>query len=148
MAYIARINSWHVGKNEGCECDHCGQWITNIIEVTYTDGVKLRFGTTCFEKLAKESRLTKEGMRILHKALDRLQYWEEQRRKYETGEINEENDTSWQTHQTVYDWQDKSYWYGRKYEEYRDWILAEVIPQRFADIQKEIDRFKKVNFLR
>ena len=65
MAYIKRISFAHVGRNEGCLCDRCGQYIQNIVTVDYADGVRINYGRDCFDKLYKSGRLNAQGVKLM-----------------------------------------------------------------------------------
>lgn len=146
MAHIKEIRFDHVGKQEGCLCDKCGQYIINIWTVQYTDGITARFGIDCFEKLNKESGLSNFGRKELNKVLKSIQKHHEM---YEAEAAKtEETDIDWQQIQNPFDWQDKSYWYGRPWAEYHEWMLTKFFKVRFEEDQKQIDRFSKVNFSR
>lgn len=146
MARIKRIDFYHVGKQEGCLCDKCGQYITNIWTVQYADGITARFGVDCFEKLNKESGLTSFGKKELNKALKSIQ---KHREMYEEEVAKtEETDTIWQSIQNPFEWESKDYWYGKRWEDYHEWRLKEFFGLRFEEDQKQIDRFSKVNFAR
>ena len=142
MKNIVNIRFDKVNKENGCSCDRCGQWITNIYSVSYNDGTTVHFGIECFGKLNKENGLNKFQTKAINSLLNRLQHWTDIKEKYITKEINENNDDSWKYDQA--DWNKQSYWHGRKYEEYYKWMIEEFIPARFADIQKEFNKiFKK-----
>ena len=146
MARIKRVDFYHVGKQEGCLCDKCGQYITNVWSVQYADGITAKFGVDCFEKLNKESGLTSFGKKELNKALKSIQ---KHREMYEKEAAKtEETDAAWQQLQNPFDWQDKGYWYGKKWEEYHEWMMTEFFKTRFEEDQKQIDRFSQVNFAR
>lgn len=146
MAHIKKIDFSRVGAQEGCLCDRCGQYIRNIWTVQYTDGITARFGIDCFEKLNEESGLTKFGQKELKKALKKIQ---DHRDWYDREKaLTEETDIRWQNIQNPTEWEDKDYWYGRSWEEYHEWMMTEFFAIRFADDQKQIDRFGKVNFAR
>lgn len=146
MARIKRIEFYHVGKQEGCLCDKCGQYITNVWAVQYTDDITARFGIDCFEKLNKASGLTSFGKKELKKALKNIQ---KHREMYEAEAAQtEETDIAWQNIQNPPPYESKGYWYGRQWEEYHKWILTEWYGERFKEDQKQIDRFSKVNFAR
>jgi hypothetical protein len=144
MAHIKKIHFNRVGQNEGCCCDKCGQYIRNIWTVEYTDGIKLNFGIDCFEKMTKE-KLNAYSMKQMKAALKRIQNWSEQLQKWQSGEITEE-DESWKNEQA--DWNKDSYWYGRSFNEYKDWMINEFIPYRLENAQKEFKKFQKINFNR
>ena len=146
MARIRKIDFNHVGKKEGCLCDRCGQYITNIWTVQYADGITARFGIDCFEQLSKESKLTSFGQRELKKAMKNIQKHRELYEKEKT--LTEETDIAWQNLQHPYERDTRSYWYNKPWEEYHKWRLEEYYKCRFEEDQKQIDRFSKVNFIR
>jgi hypothetical protein len=146
MAKIRRIDFYRTGKQDGCLCDRCGQYIQNIWKVEYADGITARFGIDCFEILNKESGLTTFGMKELNKALKRIR---KHRELYEAELLKtEETDDGYREEQELYDWKDKGYWYGKPWEEYHEWRINEFFKFRFEEDQKEIERFSKVNFAR
>lgn len=141
MAHIKRIDFAHVGKNEGCLCDKCGQYIQNIVSVYYDDGVCVNYGQDCFAKLYNSGKLSAYGVKLMKKALKSIQTHSKQLVSYKSGEMTAENDKSYQFAQTYGD-----YWKGKPYEEYRQWMIEEWFPKRFEEDQKMIDRFAKINF--
>lgn len=141
MAYIKKINFEHVGKNEGCLCDRCGAYIRNIVSVEFTDGVKVNYGQDCFEKLYKSSKLNSAGISLMKKTLKRIDHYTAKLESYVSGEINQENDEGYKTEQML-----DGYWQGRLYEEYKDFMINEFLPERFKECQKDVDRFSKVRF--
>lgn len=146
MARIKKINFSHTGKNDGCLCDRCGQYITNIWTVEFADGIVVRFGIDCFDKMKKESNLSTFGIKELNKALKSIQKHQE---LYEAEKaLTEETDIRWQNIQNPHEWESPDYWYGKKWEEYHEWMLTEFFRIRFEEDQKKIDRFQKVNFNR
>ena len=148
MARIKAITFEHTAKNDGCTCDRCGQWITNIITVRFTDGVSMNYGTDCFEKLRDTGNLSSYGKKLLKKAMAKLDDWTKTLERYKSGEINAENDAGYKFSQESVRYGTPDYWYGRPYEEYRQWMIEELIPLRLKDAQKEIDKFAKVDFKR
>ena len=146
MARIKKIDFNHVGKQEGCLCDKCGQYIINVWTVQYADGITARFGIDCFEKLNKESGLTSFGKKELNKALKSIQ---RHREMYEAEAAKtEETDIAWQNIQNPMPYESKDYWYGKPWKEYHEWMLTTFYGHRFEEDQKLIDRFSKVNFAR
>lgn len=143
MAHISKISFASVDTLHGCTCDRCGQWIKNIITVDYDDGLTLHYGMDCYEKLWTSNRLNDFGKKLMRKTLKSLARYEEQYQKYVSGEMTAENDPSWQA--TQYEWS-QTYWTGRPYEEYKQWMIEEWYPQRFKDCQKEVDKFSKVDW--
>ena len=141
MAYIKQIRFSSVGKQEGCTCDKCGQYIRNIWTVDYQDGIQMKFGIDCFEKLSK-GKLTDYGMKIMKKALKNIEYYQTALEAEKA--LTEETDIRYQNEQT----NKYNAWYGSSWEEYHEWMINKWYPARFADAQKEIDRFRKVNFSR
>ena len=146
MANLKSIRFERVGKYEGCTCDRCGQYIRNIVIVDWADGLTMRYGQDCFDKLWKDGKLNQHGKKLMRSALKSIEYWSDQLAKYQSGEINEKNDLAWQNMQVKLPYESPDYWYGREYEEYRSWIINEVIPMRFAEAQKEVNKFARVNF--
>ena len=146
MARIKKIDFNKVGEQEGCLCDRCGQYIKNIWTVEYTDGVIAHFGIDCFEILNKESGLTAFGQKELKKALKKIQEHSEWFEKEQA--LTEETDIAYHNLQHPFEWESKSYWYGRSWAEYHEWRLNKFFGERFAEDQKQIDRFGKVNFAR
>lgn len=146
MAQIRRITFNHVGKQEGCLCDRCGQYIQNVWTVDYADGITAHFGIDCFEILNKQSGLSSYGKKELNKALKSIQKHQELFEQEKA--LTEETDIRWHNIQHPFEWESKDYWYGKKWEDYHEWMLNEFFGRRFEDDQKQIDRFKKVNFAR
>lgn len=146
MAHIKRIDFAHVGRKEGCLCDKCGQYIQNIVTVEYDFGT-VHYGQDCFAKMYNNSTLTSYGVKLLKKTMKSIEHWSRELAKYTSGEMTAETDLSYKYCQpNEYGYCDKSYWTGKPYEEYREWMINEWFPARFEECQKEIDRFKKVNF--
>ena len=141
MAHIKRIDFSHVGKNEGCLCDKCGQYIQNIVSVDYDDGVRVNYGQDCFAKLYNSGKLSTYGVKLMKKALNSIKAHSKQLESYKSGEMTAENDKGYQ-----YDQMFGGYWQGKPYEEYRQWMIDEWFPKRFEEDQKMIDRFAKINF--
>lgn len=152
MANIKSILFHSVNQKEyGCNCDRCGQWLKNIWTVSYTDGTSINYGIDCFEKVYKGSKggkLNKEGTKIMNRALKSIEHWSKVLQDYKDGKFTAENDQSYLMCQDKGDgsWFSESYWTGRPYDEYKTWMIEVWIPARFEDAQKEINRFKKVNF--
>lgn len=146
MAKIKKISFCRVGKQEGCICDRCGQYIRNIWTVQYTDGITARFGIDCFEQLNKSSGLSGFTLKEFNKTLKMIQKHHEM---YEN-EISktEETDERWHSIQSPSKWEDKDYWFGRPWKEYHEWMINEFFKARFEEDQKRIDRFRKVSFSR
>lgn len=143
MAHIKKISFSRVGKQEGCTCDRCGQYIRNIWTVEYTEGICMNYGLDCWEKIYKEG-LNKQGEKILRKAMKSIEKYEDSLAKYTSGELTAENDESYKVTQA--DWNKDDYWHGRTFEEYRDWMITEFFPSRISGAQKELQKFSKVNF--
>lgn len=152
MARITNIQFSSVDKMHGCTCDRCGQWIRNIVSVSYDDGLTLNYGQDCFDKLSKGSRLTTYGMKLLKKTMKSLKYYQGELEKYQSGEYNEENDNSYLAHQPQYraiaGWYEETYWTGKPYSEYKTWMIEKCLPERIKGVMKELKRFEKVNFKR
>ena len=130
MARIIGIKFDHTGKNDGCTCDRCGQWITNIWTVKFDDGITAHFGIDCYEKMCKDSRLNDYGMKLMKKALKRIADFQKMQDDFE--KQTAETCIAYQNEQA--DWND-SFWKGKSFEEYRQWMLEKWFPARFADCQ-------------
>ena len=142
MAHIKKIAFDRCGKNEGCVCDRCGQYIRNIVTVSFTDDVTMHYGIDCFEKLSKTGNLTTQGKKMLKKAVEQIDNWTCELAKWKNGEYTAENRIDWQLEQ-----EDKmSPWYGLNFAEYRNWYIEKFIPVRLEEQQKTINKFRKANF--
>ena len=142
MARIKSMSFSSVGRDEGCTCDKCGQYIRNIWTVKFDDDLSLNYGIDCFAKLRGTGKLSTYGKKLLKDSMKRLENISELTEIIKNRKP--EDDYSYQQAQN-----DKiSPWYQVDYEEYRNWWLTEVIPERIADVQKDIDKFKNVNFTR
>lgn len=144
MARIKAIRFDRIDDNKGCTCDRCGQYIKNIWTVTFTDGERFHYGIDCFEKVQKSGKLNANGKKIMKRILTSTENHFDRLNKYLSGELNEETDESWKTNQA--DWNKESYWYGKQFNEYRKWMVEEVLPERIEEAQKELQRFSKINF--
>lgn len=146
MAHIKNISYEHTGRNNGCLCQRCGQYIVNIITVQYTDGTKINMGIDCFKKIQDTGRLNAYGTKLFNKAVKWAKYHHEQYNKYISGEMTAETDESWKSYE--YDFNKDCYWgiHHDDYEAYRRWMIEEVFPQRFKDDEKEFAKFGKINF--
>lgn len=146
MAHIKEIRFAHVGRNEGCLCDKCGQYIQNIVTVEFTDGITFDYGQDCFKKLYDNSKLTEFGKKLIRKTLKNIEFYSKQREEYASGKMTAETDESWK--QFEYPCNKGHYWamHHDDYEAYRQWMLNEWFPERFKEAQKQVDRFAKVNF--
>lgn len=145
MSHIERIDFTSVGRNEGCLCDRCGQYIRNIWTVKYTEGFSVNYGIDCWEKVYRAGKLNQYGEKKIRKIMKSIKTYNERLAKYKSGELNAETDQSWQYTQddTAYN---KSFWYGKTFEEYRDWMINEFFPYRISEEQAELKKFSKVDF--
>lgn len=141
MAHIAKIRFNSVGRNEGCTCDRCGQYIRNIWTVEYKEGFAVNYGIDCWEKVYKAG-LNQYGEKEMRKIMKSIKAYEERLAMYMSGEINADNDLSWQNEQVLKD----HAWYGKPYEEYREWMIKEFFPYRIGDKLKELKKFEKIDF--
>ena len=143
MAHIKNITFSHVGRNEGCCCDRCGQWLRNIVTVEYKEGLTLNYGQDCFEKLYKSGKLNAYGVKLMRKALKRLDSWYKILEAYKSGKLNAETDQGYIYCQTC---DGGHYWKGKPFEDWKKWNIEEVIPLRIEEAQKELERFSKIDF--
>ena len=139
MAYIKKIKFDKAGKNEGCLCDRCGQYIQNIWTVEFSGGLTVHFGVDCFEQMRKKklTNIGEQQFKKVMKAIERLKEWREKQEA-----LTEETDTAYQYIQQ----NQEDYWCGKPWSEYHEWMLTKFYEAREADCQKAIDRFGKVDF--
>lgn len=141
MAHIKYIRFDHVeNKENGCECDNCGQWIKNIWTVTFQEGESLHFGIDCYNKRIN-GKLSKFGKREMNRILKHIK---------ETYELLEELQQEETTEKVLNEWEKykywQTYWQDKTFEEWKTWMLSEVLPNRLENENKELERFKKINF--
>jgi hypothetical protein len=140
MARIEEIRFDHVGKAEGCMCDHCGAWITNIWTVKFREGESLHFGTDCFDKRIK-GKLNAFGKKEMQKVLKRIQDHSELLNQLMQDEVTETIQKEWDSYRY---WQD--YWKDKTFEEWKSWMIEEVLPNRLEADKKALAKFEKINF--
>ena len=147
MARIKSIMFGRTGKDDGCICDKCGQYIMNVWTVQYTDGVTLHYGIDCFENICKSGKLSRYGEKLMHRALKDIAYYSEQLEMWKTLTEQEAEEKGLLDELKVTDW-NESYWAGKTFEEYKNWMVNVVFPDKLECCQKDIDKFSKVNFVR
>ena len=140
MAHIEEIRFDHVGKTEGCMCDHCGAWITNIWTVKFREGESLHFGTDCFDKRIK-GKLNAFGKKEMQKAMKRIQEHSELLNQLKQDEVTETVQKEWDSYRY---WQE--YWKDKTFEEWKAWMIEEVLPDRLESDRKALAKFEKINF--
>ena len=149
MAHIKSISFNAVSTNYGCTCDKCGKWIKNIWTVKFDDGISMNFGIDCYEKMYKSGTLTKAGVKAMKDALKSIEHYTKYREewKYMTEADAKEKGLLDELDPNAYcNRYNKSYWCGKTFDEYKEWMLNEWFPARFEEAQKKIDRFSNVNF--
>ena len=140
MAHIKSVRFYNVGKAEGCTCERCGQYITNIWAVTFTEGMTLNYGIDCFKKIQRTG-FNATAIKAINKALKSIQAYEEAHERFISGDRNEDNDESYKYEQT-----DKhNAWYGEPYEKYKSWFVNEFFPYRISEENKIIAKYSKIN---
>lgn len=144
MARISRIRFDSVGRMQGCTCEKCGQYIQNIYTVDFNDGLRMHFGIDCFSKLYHSGKLSEQGKKLMRKTLKDIVWAEEGLAKEK--QLTAETDEGYKRTQEKHDWESPSYWYGKPWEEYHNWMINEWWPKRFEENQKAVDRFSKVDF--
>lgn len=144
MSHIKKIRFSSVGRNEGCTCDRCGQYIRNIWTVDYVEGFTVNYGIDCWEKVYKEGKLSKYGEKELRKIMKRIRNYEKMLETYKSGEMNAEIDGGYKSAQM--DCFKDGYWYGRPYDEYKTWMIEEFIPYRMEKAQEDLKKFKNIDF--
>lgn len=144
MSHIKKIRFESVGKNEGCTCDRCGQYIKNIWSVDYVEGFTVNYGLDCWEKVYKGGKLSQYGEKELRKIMKKLKDYEKMLATYKSEEMTAETDGGYKTSQM--DCFKDGYWYGRPYEEYKAFMINEFIPARIAETEEGLKKFRNVNF--
>ena len=119
----------------------------NIWTVQYADGVTLHYGIDCFEKIYKSGKLTRQGEKLMRKALKSIAYYSEQLEMWKALTEQEAEEKGLLGELKVTDW-NQSYWAGKTFEEYKNWMVNDFFPARLKYCQKDIDKFSKVNFAR
>jgi len=140
MAHIEDIRFDHVGKNEGCMCDNCGAWLTNIWTVKFREGESLHFGMDCFDKRIK-GKLNAFGKKEMQKVLKRIQEHSELLNQLKQDEVTETVQKEWESYRY---WQ--KYWKDKTFEEWKTWMIEEVLPDRLEADRKVLAKFEKINF--
>ena len=122
-------------------CDCCGKSIKNIYYITLADDSHLRLGTTCFDKQMK-TNLDKMAKRKVNGALNSIQHWETEREYWET--VTEEQYKIDRT----YDYNERvashNYEGIDTFEDYRKWVLTELIPYRLSVANDEIRKYARI----
>lgn len=147
MAQIKSIRFDRSGKNDGCTCDKCGQYITNIWTVQYNDGAVRHYGIDCFEKILKSGKLTQYGETLMRKTLKKIASYNEQLEMWKVLTEQEAEEKGLLDDLKVAYW-NTSYWAGKTFDEYKTWMVNEFFPYGIEQCQKDIDKFSKVNFAR
>ena len=141
MARIKSINFSHTDRIHGCMCDRCGQWLQNIWTVEFSSGDTINFGIDCFNKMT-QGKLTDYGKKLLKKSLDRLKKWQTELKKWQDGEYTAENCESYQFEQQFPD----HYFYGKSFDEYKEFQITQWIPARIECARKDIEKFSRIEF--
>lgn len=146
MAHIKKIDFYRVGRKEGCLCDRCGQYIQNIVTVSYEEGAVVRYGQDCFANVYNSGKLSEHGVKLMKKTMKKIERYSKMLEDYKSGKMNPDKDKGWQFQQESVLYGQPSYWYGRDYEDYRV-AMIESITRWIAECnEKEVSRFKKINF--
>lgn len=144
-ARITGIRFDRVGRNEGCCCDRCGQYIRNIWTVDFSTGQRIAFGIDCFEKVYKAG-LSAYGTKEFKKLLKHIEKTKEGYERWQnmTKEEYRAKGGTWGVLPEIDD--PDSAFYGWTFEQYKEWMLTEFYARRFEENQKELERFKKCGF--
>lgn len=141
MAHIQRIDFNHVtNKADGCLCDNCGQWITNIWTVKFKEGPSLHFGIDCFDKHIN-GKLSKFGKREMKRELKYIKEYSMLLENLKKEEVTEDVQKEWESY--LY-WQ--TYWQDHTFEEWKEWMITQVLPNRIEEHEKNLKKFEKINF--
>lgn len=139
MAHIKRIGYSHVHKSEGCLCDNCGQFITNIVTVTFAEGEQLHFGTDCYNKriVGKLNAFGRKELNRIMKGIKEHSILLNDLQKDEPTALVQKEWESYKRWQTA--------WADRPFEEWKSWMIPTVTGWLEKD-NKELEKFKKINF--
>lgn len=145
---IMKIEFNYVGRNAGCQCDRCGQDITNIWTVRFENGQTINFGIDCFEKVYKSGGLNAYGLKQFKKLLSRIQKHKEgytkllglteEQARADAAKVNVPLDID----------TDDPYnsWYGKTFEDYKNWMLNVFYGERFREDEQELEKFRQIGF--
>ena len=86
MAHIKRVDFNTVGRNEGCLCDNCGQYIRNIWTIEFVEGESLHFGIDCYRKHIF-GRLSDYGKKEMRRIMRDIEFWEKKAVDYRSGKM-------------------------------------------------------------
>ena len=139
MAYIKKVSFNHVKKEEGCMCDNCGQWITNIITVDFKEGESLRFGVDCYEKRIN-GKLNAYGKKEMNRIVRSIQEHSKLLEDLKKDKITPRVQKQWDSYRT---WQ--AYWQDKSIEEWKNWMI-DVVPKWLEKDNEELEKFRKINF--
>lgn len=147
MSYIRNITFKHVWKNEGEICDQCGAYIVNVYTITYSDGLKMRYGIECFKKLFAAGNLTEKGMALMKKALKKIKEAYEFRDGWLEVNSIEEAEEKGLPDTDVF----RTYevWKRHSFDEFKEYCTNENEGYFFLRLnraKKLLERFKNVNF--
>lgn len=140
MAHLKKVNFSHVKKEEGCMCDNCGQWITNIVTVTFEEGESLHFGVDCYEKRIS-GKLNSFGKKEMNKVLKTIKEHDRLLAELKSGKDTALVLKQWESYRY---WQ--GYWNDKSIDEWKSWMINDVIPKWIEKDEKEFERFRKINF--
>lgn len=144
---ITNINFVHVGRNEGCCCDRCGQYIQNIWYVDFSSGERIRFGIDCFEKVYKKG-LSQYGLKMFKRLLRSIEHDQKQITYWETvteEQARADGQLQFTLDAGILNGYDHHYWSGKPFEEYRAFEI-ECAKNMLKSDQKEIEKFRKCGF--
>lgn len=147
-ARITKIEFNHVGRNEGCQCDRCGQYIINVWTVQFGNGQTINFGIDCFEKVYKSGGLNAHGLKQFKKLLSRIQKHKEDHTKWLSMTEEQARADAAKVNVPLRIDTDDPYdsWYGKTFEEYKDWMLNEWYGERFREDEQVLEKFRKIGF--
>ena len=135
---IKKINFYSVLKSEGCTCDCCGKYITNVCSIDTVGGGHFNLGSTCFDKQMK-TKLGAMAKKKVNHAVKMIKSWNEEKEymlhvSEEQYKIDRPADYEERVASHQYDGIDC-------FEDYRKWNLEEFIPYRISLAEADIVKY-------
>ena len=141
------VEYYQLPKNAGICCDHCGTYIRNVFVLHFVDGVCLKCGVECYNKLIKQSNISQYGEKLLKKQIKRLKLYDEMRSNWTRWNTPEEAESDG-CFQRIEDPEKPGFYRIRtqaEFEAEKAFMLNDLIPYRINLVQSEIKaKFKRI----
>lgn len=145
---IMKIEFNRVGRNAGCQCDRCGQDITNIWTVRFENGQTINFGIDCFEQIYKNGGLSTYGLKEFKKLMKSIKSHKEGYNRWlnMTEEQARANAAKVNVPLDIDTDDPYSSWYGKTFDDYKNWMLNVFYGERFREDEQELEKFRQIGF--